>query len=174
MLTSSSEAGGLLFDLGSHLIDQALFLLGPVANVYAELDRRRSGVEVDDDVFIALTHASGARSHLWASVVAAQNGPRFRVLGSRAAYTKFGMDVQEEALKRGERPDAPDWGAEPRERWGRLGVGDDTVEVPTVRGAYQDFYAGVVRSLRDGTAPPVEPSDAIATLEIIEAARASI
>src|SRR5205823_12635947 len=102
------EAGGLLFDLGTHLIDQALNLFGPVADLYAETDKRRAGAEVDDDVFVALTHAAGVRSHLWASVLTAQEGPRFRVLGDRAAYTKYGMDVQEEALKRGERPDAPD------------------------------------------------------------------
>jgi predicted dehydrogenase len=165
------EAGGLLFDLGTHLIDQALCLFGPVADVYAEIDKRRVGVEVDDDVFVALTHASGVRSHLWASVVAAQEGPRFRVLGDRAAFTKYGMDVQEEALKRGERPDAPDWGVESPEHFGLLGVGNDVRRVPTERGNYREFYAGVVRSLRDGAPPPVDPRDAIATLELIEMSR---
>lgn len=55
-------AGGLLYDLGSHLIDQALVLFGPVTHVYAEVDHRRPGVQVDDDAFVALTHASGVRS----------------------------------------------------------------------------------------------------------------
>lgn len=172
-LGAPEEAGGLLFDLGTHLIDQALTLFGPVSQVYAEIDKRRAGVQVDDDVFVALTHASGVRSHLWASVVAAQAGPRFRVLGDRAAYTKFGMDVQEEALKRGERPDAPDWGAESSEHFGLLGVGDEVRRVPTERGNYRAFYAGVVRSLREGAPPPVDPRDAIATLEIIEQALSS-
>jgi predicted dehydrogenase len=170
-LGTPEEAGGLLFDLGSHLIDQALCLFGPVRDVYAELDRRRPGVEVDDDVFVALTHASGVRSHLWASVLVAQNGPRLRVLGNRAAYTRFGTDVQEAALRSGDRPDRPDWGVEPREQWGVIGVDGETRPVPTERGAYQEFYAGVVRSLRTGAAPPVDPRDALATLEIIEAAR---
>jgi predicted dehydrogenase len=170
-LGTPEEAGGLLFDLGSHLIDQALCLFGPVSDVYAELDRRRPGVEVDDDVFVALTHASGVRSHLWASVLVAQNGPRLRVLGNRAAYTRFGTDVQEAALRSGDRPDRPDWGVEPREQWGVIGVDGETRPVPTERGAYQEFYAGVVRSLRTGAAPPVDPRDALATLEIIEAAR---
>src|SRR5204863_7130757 len=106
------EGGGLLFDLGSHLIDQALTQFGAVTSVYAEPDRRRPTVEVDDDVFISLTHASGVRSHLWASSVAAQSGPRFRVLGSEAGYTKYGMDVQEEALKSGVKPNVEDWGVE--------------------------------------------------------------
>ncbi len=167
-LSAPEEAGGLLFDLGSHLIDQAYHLFGPVIDVYAELDRRRNGVQVDDDTFVALKHVSGVRSHLWVSVVAAQNGLRFRVLGSRAAYTKSGTDVQEAALRSGERPDRQDWGVDPSDQWGLIGVGDNLTAVPTERGSYPGFYAAVIRSLRDGAPPPVAPSDAIATLEIIE------
>lgn len=168
-----AEAGGILYDLGSHLIDQALVLLGPVMSVYAELDRRRGGVEADDDSFLALTHASGARSHLGMSAVAAQPIVRLRVLGSRAAYVKHGLDVQEEALRRGERPDRPGWGEEPPERWGSLGAGDDVHPVPTDRGDYPAFYAGVARALREGGPPPVDPEDALAGLRIIEAAQRS-
>jgi predicted dehydrogenase len=162
-------AGGLLYDLGSHLIDQALHLFGPVTDVYAELDRRRPGIEVDDDVFLALTHASGVRSHLTATVLSAQPLARMRVLGSRAAYLKVHGDVQEAALRSGERPDKPGWGEEPREQWGLLGVGDAAVPVRSEPGAYQQFYARVVAALRNGAPPPVDPADAVAGLEIIEA-----
>src|SRR6266540_479823 len=62
-----AEAGGLLYDLGAHIVDQALQLFGPVETVYAEVDRRRAGVQVDDDVFVALHHINGVRSHLWAT-----------------------------------------------------------------------------------------------------------
>jgi scyllo-inositol 2-dehydrogenase (NADP+) len=165
------EAGGLLFDLGSHLIDQALTLFGPASNVYAEVDTRRAAVAADDDVFIALRHASGVRSHLSASVLVAQSGPRLRVLGNRAAYTKISTDVQEDALRRGKRPDAPDWGLDRPEQYGLLGVGEDVRPVPTERGDYRGFYAGVLRSLRDGAPPPVDSNDAIAVLEIIDTAR---
>lgn len=169
----ADEAGGILFDLGTHLIDQALFLFGPVADVYAERDRRRAGSQVDDDVFLALTHTSGVRSHLWTSAMVAQNGPRFRVLGDRAAYVKFGMDVQEAALRRGELPGADDWGRSSPEDDGLLGVGDDVRRVATERGDYGAFYSAVVRAMRDGAPPPVSVDDAIATLEIIEAAKSS-
>lgn len=162
-------AGGLLYDLGTHLIDQALHLFGPVTDVYAELDRRRPGMQVDDDVFLALTHTSGLRSHLSATVLSAQPLARMRVLGSRAAYVKVHGDVQEAALRSGGRPDKPGWGEEPREHWGLLGVGDAAVPVRSEPGAYQQFYAGVVASLRDGAPPPVDPQDAVAGLEIIEA-----
>ncbi|MFL5381952.1 MAG: Gfo/Idh/MocA family oxidoreductase [Longimicrobiaceae bacterium] len=166
-----AEAGGVLFDLGSHLIDQALVLFGPVSHVYAEIDRRRPGVEVDDDAYVALTHASGVRSHLWSSLAAAEQSGRFRVLGSRAAYVKTGLDVQEAALRAGGRPGSPDWGTEPPEHWGRLGAGDEWRPVPTERGDYLAFYAAIAAALRDGSAPPVDPADAVAVLEVIEAAR---
>lgn len=167
-----ADAGGVLFDLGSHLVDQALVLFGPVTHVYAEIDRRRPGVEVDDDAFVALTHASGVRSHLWTSLVAAAENGRMRVLGSRAAYVKQGLDVQEAALRGGDRP-GPGWGSEPPERWGRLGAGDEWHPVPTERGDYPAFYAGIAAALRTGAPPPVDPADAVAVLEIIEAARRS-
>jgi scyllo-inositol 2-dehydrogenase (NADP+) len=163
------EAGGLLYDLGSHLIDQAIQLFGPVGSVYAEVVRRREGVQVDDDTFVALTHDSGVRSHLWMNAMAARPAPRFRVLGTRAAYTKHGLDVQEEALRAGARPELADWGREPRECWGELGAGDEARTVPTEAGAWPRFYAGVVASLREGAPPPVDARDSIAVLEVIEA-----
>ena len=169
------DAGGLLFDLGPHLIDQVLELIGPATSVYAELRRLRPGAEVDDDVFLALEHASGGRSHLWASMLAAQPGPRLRALGSRAAYVKWGLDVQEEALKSGARPGDPGFGEEPPESWGLLGSEDDALPVETARGRYVEFYERMERAIRTsgGEPPPVTLEAGIATLRVIEAAQAS-
>jgi predicted dehydrogenase len=172
-LAAPEEAGGLLFDLGSHLVDQALALFGPARRVYAELDVRRPGATVDDDSFVAVTHGTGVRSHLWMSSVAAQPGPRLRVLGDRAAYVKYGLDVQEEALHEGLRPGRPGWGEEPEERWGLLGAGDRLERIRTEPGAYQRFYEGVVAALREGAPPPVEPEEAVSALEVLDAARLS-
>lgn len=172
---------GILYDLGPHLVDQALVLFGPVTSVYAELDRRRAGdPAVDDDAFVALTHASGVRSQLWASALAAQPGPRFRVLGDRGAYTKRGLDPQEAALAAGARPGHPGWGEDPRDRWGLLGIdggtgpGGDTLRaVPTEAGAYEQFYARVLAAVRGEGPPPVDVADAVAGLAVLEAARQS-
>ncbi len=167
------DAGGLLYDLGSHLIDQALVLFGPARGVYAELDPFYEGAETDNDTFVALTHEGGVRSHLWMSTAAAQTGPRFRVLGSERAYTKFGLDVQEEALKQGGCPGEPGWGEEEEKGWGLLGAGEDVRPVRTEPGSYQRFYEGVVAAVREGAPPPVLPAAAVAVLEVIEAARLS-
>ena len=168
-----SEAGGLLYDLGSHLIDQALVLFGPASRVYAELDSPYPGVSADNDTFVALTHAGGVRSHLWMSAAAAQAGPRFRALGSAAAYVKHGLDVQEEALRGGTRPGSPGWGEEPESGWGLIGAGDDVRRLRTERGCYECFYEGVAAAMREGAPAPVEPEEALAVLEVIEAARRS-
>jgi scyllo-inositol 2-dehydrogenase (NADP+) len=165
-------AGGILADLGTHLVDQALLLFGPPATVYAEVDVRRPGVRVDDDVFVALTWPGGLRAHLWASAVASRLGPRFRVLGRDAGYEKHGMDVQEAALRAGARP-GPGWGEEEPAAWGALGAGDAVAPVPTEPGAYPRFYAELVAHLRDGGPPPVPWADAVAVLTIVDAARRS-
>lgn len=170
-----AEIGGLLYDLGSHLVDQALTLFGPAVRVYAESDVRRPGAEVDDDTFIAITHAGGVRSHLWASATTAQLGPRFRALGSTAGYVKYGLDPQEAALRDGLRPGAgaTGWGTEPESDWGTLGAGDSVRPVPTLPGDYPAYYAAVAAALRDGSAPPVTALEAAAALEVLEAARLS-
>ncbi|MFI9242041.1 Gfo/Idh/MocA family oxidoreductase [Streptomyces sp. NPDC053086] len=174
-----AEIGGLLYDLGSHVVDQALVLFGPVTEVYAETDIRRPGAETDDDTFIALTHASGVRSHLYVSATAAQLGPRFRVLGSRAGYVKYGLDPQEAALREGSRPGAiADWGAEDESLWGRIGSGESPLTgggtpVPTLPGDYPAYYTAVADALR-GTGPnPVTALEAAAALDVLEAARRS-
>jgi predicted dehydrogenase len=170
----ADEAAGLLYDLGAHLIDQALQLFGPVTTVYCEADQRRAGVSSDDDTFIALTHAGGVRSHLWVSAVASDLAPRMRVLGDRASYVKFGLDVQEAALREGRRPDLEtDWGVEEKSQWGLVGTPDDLAPAPTEPGSYQQFYATVARALRGEAAMPVDPRDSIEGLRIIAAAQRS-
>ena len=164
------EAGGVVFDLGSHLVDQAIVLFGRPTHVYAEIDRRRPGAAVDDDAFVALAHRDGVRSHLWTSHLAALPQARMRLLGLRGAYVKDGLDGQEDALRAGKSPGDPGWGQEPPERWGWLAGGDDRRRVETERGAYEQFYAGVARSLREEAPPPVDPLDAVAGLEVLEAA----
>ena len=169
-----ASGGGTLLDFGSHLVDQALVLLGPVASVYAEWRLRDSGL--DDDVFVALTHVNGARSHLWGSWSQGAPGPRFRVTGTTGGYVDATlMDGQEDALLAGHTPatlgDA--WGAEPAERWGRVYRGDAGEPVPTLPGAWHTFYPAFARAVRGLGPVPVDPRDAVATATVLDAARRS-
>jgi predicted dehydrogenase len=107
------------------------------------------------------------------SSVAADRGPRFRLLGDSAAYVKWGMDVQEADLSGGRSPAEPDWGEEAPDSWGHIIAGTDRRAVPTRAGSYQLFYASMASLLLDGTPPPVDIADAILTAEIIEAAALS-
>jgi predicted dehydrogenase len=184
-----AEVGGLLYDLGSHLVDQALVLFGPASSVYAEVLVRRAGAQTDDDSFVALEHASGVRSHLWMNVIAAQPGPRFNVLGSVANFVKYGLDPQEMRLRNGERPGQPgdagpadgpprQWGEEPESAWGTLtrpgaASGPTQRVVPSIPGDYPAYYRGVAAALGDAAPPPVTAREAAATTAILEAARES-
>jgi scyllo-inositol 2-dehydrogenase (NADP+) len=172
-----ADGGGLLLDLGSHLVDQAVQLLGPVRTVYAELDVRRPGAVVEDDIFVALVHEGGARSHLWAGVYVADAPPRLRALGDEAAFVSLGLDPQEAALRGGASPRDPGFGLrepglEATLHDGSGGVGERLTMEP---GRWVAFYEGVVAAIRsDGTvAPPATASEAIGVLELQEAARES-
>lgn len=171
------DAGGLLYDIGSHLIDQALQLFGQPVQVYAEVERRRPQAQIDDDTFISLQFANGVHAHLWASVVSRMPGSRFHLRGLEGSYVKFGLDPQEDALKGGMRPGDENWGLEPRESWGKIStiVGALHVEgqVETLPGAYERYYAGIRDALLIGGEPPVTLSEAIAALRVIEAAQQS-
>jgi scyllo-inositol 2-dehydrogenase (NADP+) len=169
----AAEGGGVLLDLGSHLVDQSLQLFGPATHVYGEVDAHR-GAAGDDDAFVALRHRSGTYSHLRTSALAAAPGPRLRVLGTSAAFLVEEVDGQEDALRAGRRPDDPgEWGAEPESRWGRLFRGDESEVVPSEPGAWPRFYLELGRALREGGPPPVDPVNAVATLDVLEAARRS-
>lgn len=163
-----AQGGGIVFDLGVHLIDQAVQLFGPVDKMHAELSTRRTGGTADDDSFVSLRHHSGVRSHLWMSSFAPQVGPRFRVLGSTAAFVKWGLDGQEAAIQAGHRPNEADFGLEPESKWGTLGVDGATRVVPTERGQYAAFYAELADSMLRGGPLPVDAADAVRTIELIE------
>ncbi|MGW6172402.1 Gfo/Idh/MocA family protein [Arthrobacter sp. NPDC055138] len=177
-----AEGGGILFDLGVHLIDQALTLFGPAATVYGETARHTAsargaaepasgaaaGSGADEDAFVSLLHESGVRSRLSMNLISALAAPRFHVLGSAAAFTSWGTDGQEAALNAGAVPGTDGYGVEPEERWGSLGTPGDTRRIPSERGAYPDFYRQLAAAINDGTPVPVEPADALAAIRIIE------
>jgi predicted dehydrogenase len=170
------RAGGLLLDLGAHLVDSAVQLFGPVATVYAELAARSTAAV--DDVFLALTHQPrdgrpGVVSHLQAGSLVGAPGPRTRVLGDRGAYlvTSFEgeatpFSVLDDAYEDSRRPGEPE-----HEGW--IVRGADRHPVPRARGGHVDVYRAVVRWIADGGPVPVDPADAVRTARVLDAARTS-
>ena len=170
------DGGGVLFDLGTHLIDQAVQLFGPATVNHAELAARRPEEHADDDVFLVLRHDSGVTSHLWMNLLCAQQAPRFRLLGSDGGFTKHGVDPQEPYLAAGGSALDADYGLEDPEWAGLLGRDGHLDRLPTERGAYPAFYRILAEKITDGGATsalplPVDTADAVEVLKLIEEAR---
>ena len=159
-------AGGLLLDLGAHLVDSATQLFGPVVSVYAEI--RSLTTPTPDDVFLALHHSGGVISHLWAGALAGAPGPRTRVLGSKGAYlvTSFEAEPTPFAVL----DDAGPAGAE-HEGW--LVHGAERTAVPPAPGGHADFYRAVGTWISGDGPAPVDPWDAVRTAQVLEAANVS-
>ena len=165
---SSARGGGLLLDLGTHLVDQALTLYGPARLVYADVEARRDGA--DDDVHVVLQHDAGVTSDLWASAVAAAPGPRLRVLGSRVGVVIPTVDPQEDQLRSGMLPTDGGFGIDTTSVV-ELRQGDVVTPMQPQPGAWLRFYEGVMATVTSGAPPPVTLADAIAVMEILDAAR---
>jgi predicted dehydrogenase len=166
---SLAEGGGILHDLGAHLIDQAVQLFGPVAESYGETANHGPAPEgADTEAFVSLLHESGVRTRLWMNGMAAQVGPRFHVLGSESGYTKWGLDGQEPALAAGMTPSDPAYGVDPQKSWGVLGVDGAATPVPAERGAYPRFYTELATALHGHGSAPVDPAQSLEVLRIIE------
>jgi Predicted dehydrogenases and related proteins len=173
------QAAGQLYDLGSHVIDQALYLFGQPERVYAEMSIRRPGAQVDDDTFIALHFPNDLITHLWVSQVARISGPRMLLRGLRGSFVKYGEDPQEAALRAGGRPGTPDWGKESPEFWGHIETDlqpghihlDGKIE--SEAGAYQNYYAQMRDAVLGKGPVPVDPHSTLEVIRVIEAAQQS-
>jgi predicted dehydrogenase len=163
--------GGALLDFGSHLVDQALLLFGPVDRVHAEVHPVEGGL--DDDFFLALRHTGGVHCLLWGSSVQGAPGPRFRVTGTTGTYVVGGVDGQEQQLVEGRSPatEGDKWGVEPPERWGKIHRGDLAEPVPSERGRWDTFYPAFAAAVRGEGPVPVDPADAVHALEVLDRAR---
>ena len=167
-----AAGAGLLWDLGPHLIDQALVLFGRPDHVSGEVATQREGARADDYFDLTLRYGT-MRARLSASTLVAEPRPRFAIHGDAASFVKYGLDPQETALKDGAAPLDPGFG--------RVGPGQDGIltragggrePVATLPGRYAAFYEAVAAAIRDGAPPPVDPLDAREGIRIVAAVRA--
>lgn len=172
----AGPSGGLLRDLGSHLVDQMLWLLGPAIPVDAQLDLTDLPEGRTDAGFtLTLRYGGGARSHLSASKLNRLTMRELQAYGEAGSHVSPGTDVQAQAIVAGRRPaeDPARWGYEDEARLGTLRTAAGEERVPFEQGRYHDHHAAFTRAVRDGTPPPMTAEEAIATLAVLDAARIS-
>ncbi|OZG70368.1 dehydrogenase [Hahella sp. CCB-MM4] len=169
-------SGGVLRDLGSHLVDQMLWLLGPVTSVFAQTDCVDLP-EGSTDVGFTLTlrHKSGVSSHLSASKSNYLVAREFHVYAELGSYVASGTDVQAKAIFNGKRPtdDPVTWGYEREEFWGHLRTERGDEMIPSEQGRYHDYYTAFAQAVKNGTEPPVAADEAIEVLKVLDAAALS-
>jgi len=164
---------GALYDLGAHIIDQALHLFGYPQAVFADIRiiRPRSRV---DDYFEVLLYYPDMRVRLHGSYLVREPLPSYILHGSMGSFIKWRADVQEADLQAGKTPGTPDWGIEPVTERGLLHTesGGEVIResVPTLAGNYLDYFEGIYEAVRNGAIPPVTGRDGVHIIQIIEAA----
>jgi scyllo-inositol 2-dehydrogenase (NADP+) len=168
---------GVLFDLGSHLIDQALLLFGPPDAVTSDVRIERNGALTDDAFDLLLHYPRGMTVSLHSSMLVATPRPRYLLHGTCGSFVKHGTDPQESLLRAGRRPGDDSWGLEPRENWGTLTLSQGKVlsshAVPTARGDYRRFYENLRDALLGKASVAVNSSQALDVMRVLELARKS-
>lgn len=173
---NGGPGSGTLFDLGPHLIDEALMLFGKPENIFASVRIDRENALADDawDIVLEFERSHPVTAMLRSTLTACTPGPRYVVHGTRGSYVKWGIDPQEDQLKAGMNFDSPGFGEEPESAWGELRICDgSTRRVPTLRGDYRGFYANVRDALLGRAELAVKPEQAWRTTRLIELARES-
>ncbi len=166
------ERTGVLFNLGSHVVDQTLVLFGKPRAVTAHLSILRTGGKTTDQFSIRL-HYERFDAVLRCSYLVREMGPQFIIHGTEGSFVKVGADPQEEMLKVNRLPNEPDWGKEPKSDWGKLNTTLNDLHfegnIETIPGNYSNFYKDLYLSIREGEPLKVQPGEALMTIRILEA-----
>jgi scyllo-inositol 2-dehydrogenase (NADP+) len=170
------EGSGVLFDLGAHLIDQALALFGLPKLIMADIRVQRDFARADDN-FELILHYDKLKVTLKAGMLVREPGPRFILHGTEGSFVKYGLDPQEHELKSGRTPAEASWGEEQEDRWGTLHtqIAGLHVEsrVETLAGCYQNYYQNIADAISGRAELEVKPEEALNTIRIIELAQKS-
>jgi predicted dehydrogenase len=164
----SGAGTGILYNLGSHMLDQTLVLFGLPASVDARIGTQREGGMVDDFYDIRLRY-EGFLAIVKSSYLVREPGPRYALHGHRGSFVKYGLDPQEQALKEGHLPNQPGWGQEEKLFWGKLHTDAGVEYLETKPGNYPAFYQNVYQAIREGQPLAVPPHEARDVIRLIEA-----
>ncbi|MEX0646636.1 MAG: oxidoreductase [Balneolaceae bacterium] len=166
---------GILYDLGSHLIDQVLQLFGTPHSLYADIRTQRGGVA--DDFFEIDLHYDNFKAKLKAGMLVADETPRFILRGTKGSYVKYGMDPQEDALASGGDPLQAGWGEEEKTQWGTLRSMQEeeikTEKIKTLPGSYLSFYNNLADAILNNKPHAVKAEEAAQVIKLIELAKES-
>ena len=163
------EGGGNLFNLGPHLIDQAVALFGVPQAVSGDVRIIRKGGILDDYFDVKLFYAD-KRVILKSSMLAVDNSLRYIIHGTKGSFIKHGLDIQEETQRKNILPDTPDWGAEPESQYGTLTTPNGRFTFPSQPGNYHHFYDNLYRAIVGEASQEVAPEQVLAVMRIIELA----
>jgi len=169
----NDTAGGTLYDLGVHLIDQAVNTFGQPDAVFCRCFTQREGSVVDDSFDLKLIYPH-LNVTLKAGVFVKEPGSRIIVHGKKGSFVKSGIDPQEAILRNGGMPVGEDWGLQPEEDWGILNTELNGLhyrgKVETLPGSYFGYFEDIYNAIVHGTEPAVTPEQACLNILIIEKA----
>lgn len=162
---------GILYNLGSHMLDQVMVLFGMPSAVDARIGIQRPNGKVDDFYDIRLTYDS-LHAIVKSSYLVREQGPRYVLHGVNGTFVKYGIDPQEQALKDGKLPGTAGWGAEPKELWGKINTSVSNLHVEgnieTLPGSYPAFYQNVYEAIRENKDLAVKPEQSRDVIRLIE------
>jgi scyllo-inositol 2-dehydrogenase (NADP+) len=168
-----STGTGTLYNLGSHLVDQALNLFGMPDRLFCDSRILRDGALTDDSYDLFL-HYPDFKCLIRSSYLVREPGPRFILHGTEGSFIKWGIDPQEEALKNGMVPGSAQWGEEAESDWGKINCGigpsHEVARYPTKSGNYLEFYNNLYGAILQNKPLMVTPEEAMNVIRIIEAA----
>jgi len=166
------ERTGVLYNLGSHIVDQTVQLFGIPEAVTAHLAVLRTGGRTTDNFDIRL-HYRNFNTYLRSSYLVREMGPQYILHGTEGSFTKGGRDLQEEMLNQHRLPNEPDWGKDPESEWGTLNTSINGLhfygKIETIPGNLANFYKNLYQVIREGQELLVKPEEALITIRILEA-----
>jgi len=171
-----TPGAGVLYDLGPHLVDQALLLSGMPTSVFADIRMTRSVTKVDD-YFTLLLYYPTHRILITSGMVFMQQLPAYKVYGTKGCFIKYRADIQEDELLAGKHPSGEDWGKEPESQWGTLSTDHEgslsSKIIPSLPGNYGQFYALMADAILHNASVPTSAQEGAQIIKVLEAARKS-